>query len=173
MIFAAWGTTFYFSWYSVISNKPAVDDMLKTVTFNLFVSAAVYTVPVFFFISGFLQTHSFLHRNERDYMQMFTFKNLAKYYFRKIFRFMPLNILSLLLLVKMMPYLGNGPVWNNFSQLVEPCNDKWWTNILWINNLYPQNYDDRCLPWTWFVPCYIQLSLLLPIILAIYIGIEN
>lgn len=41
----------------------------------------------------------------------------------------------------------------------------WWTNLIWINNLYPVNFDDKCLPWTWFIPCYVQLSLLLPIFL--------
>jgi hypothetical protein len=54
MIFAAWGVTFYFSWFSIISNKPAVDDMLKTMTFNIMVAASIYTVPIFFFSSGFL-----------------------------------------------------------------------------------------------------------------------
>ena len=61
--------------------------------------------------------------------------------------------------------VGSGPIWENFDKAIEPCNKLWWTNILWINNLYPSAHDDKCLPWTWFIPCYVQLSLLLPIIL--------
>lgn len=41
----------------------------------------------------------------------------------------------------------------------------WWTNLLWVNNLYPRAMDDKCLPWTWFIPCYVQLTLILPIFL--------
>jgi peptidoglycan/LPS O-acetylase OafA/YrhL len=93
------------------------------------VSGAIYTVPIFFYCSGFLQTYSFCQKVDDNEM------NLGKYYFRKIFRYMPLNIASGLFIVKIMPYAGNGPVWNNFATLVEPCNDKFWTNVLWISNL--------------------------------------
>lgn len=166
MIYASWGVTFYFAWFSIISNMTDVDNMRKTIGFNI-VTGAIYTVPIFFFCSGFLQTYAFMQKVEAKEM------NLSKYYFRKVFRYMPLNIASGLLLVKILPYAGNGPVWNNFATLVEPCNDKFWTNVLWINNLYPKAYDDRCMPWTWFAPCYIQLSLLLPIFVMIYNSFEN
>lgn len=37
-----------------------------------------------------------------------------------------------------------------------------------MNNIYPKHYDEKCLPWTWFLPCYVQMTLLLPIIIRIY-----
>lgn len=49
----------------------------------------------------------------------------------------------------------------------------WWTNVLWVNNLYPANIDDKCLPWTFFMPIYMQLSLALPPVLWIYTIIPN
>ena len=45
--------------------------------------------------------------------------------------------------------------------------------MLWISNVYPEAYDDKCLPWTWFMPAYIQLSLLLPLIVGIYVAFSN
>ena len=45
--------------------------------------------------------------------------------------------------------------------------------MFWINNIYPYAYDDKCLPWTWFVPCYIQLSLLVPPIVGLYKFFDN
>jgi hypothetical protein len=48
-----WGITFWFSWYSVISNPEGVDDMTSSLYFNI-VSSTVYTAPLFFFCSGFL-----------------------------------------------------------------------------------------------------------------------
>lgn len=81
---------------------------------------------------------------------------------------MPLNVVSLLFVLNYLPTVGNGPIWNFFAKYVGGCNDKgWWTNVLWINNLYPAKYDDKCLPYTWFIPCYVQLSMIVP--LAVYL----
>lgn len=77
-------------------------------------------------------------------------------------------MMALLALVYLGPYLGVGPIWADFHTLMKPCQDKWWTNLVWISNLYPAEYDDRCLPWTWFIPCYVQLSVLLPFVLTVY-----
>ena len=94
---------------------------------------------------------------------------MVKYYFRKIFRYVPLNIVALLTVNCFLPYVGSGPIWNYYDQLVAGCgNYNWLTNVLWINNLYPKNYDDKCLPWTWFIPCYVQLSLIVPPIVYLY-----
>lgn len=115
---------------------------------------------------------------------MFTASKLTTYLVKKFFRYMPLNIVAMLSTIFILPYVGSGPVWNNFASVVYPCTSHspadptrkqgmWWTNVLWINNLYPVNYDDKCLPWTWFIPCYVQLSLLLPLILSVYAKVAN
>lgn len=62
VLLAIWGLTFQFSWFSVLSNPDEVDAMRGTLAFN-FVSGAVYTIPVFFFCSGFLQTLSFMQKD--------------------------------------------------------------------------------------------------------------
>lgn len=62
MILVTWGVTFYFVWFSVISNPEEVETMLETKTFNV-VSATVFCVPLYFFCSGFLQTFSFMQRH--------------------------------------------------------------------------------------------------------------
>jgi len=171
MILTIWGFTFYFSWYSVISNLNDANDMSNTLLFNI-VSCCVYTVPTFFFCSGFLQTFAFMQRDKKG--SMFTWENLGPYYFRKIFRFMPLNVICMMAVLFILPVIGSGPVWNTFkSGAIAGCTDNWWTNVLWVNNLYPRNYDDKCLPWTWFVPCYVQLSLIVPPLLAIYKFADN
>jgi len=170
MMMMVWGATYYFAWFSVVSNPNELQDMRKTYFFNI-VSSTVYTVPLFFFCSGFLQTFAFMQRDQEE--SMFTSWNLAKYYFRKIFRYMPLNITAMLVAVHGLPYLGSGPIWNYFAELVKPCSSLWWTNMFWLNNLHPAEYNDKCLPWTWFVPTYVQLSLLLPPILAVYKSVSN
>lgn len=54
-----------------------------------------------------------------------------------------------------MPYLGGGPVWNYYDNVIDSCRTYWWTNLVYVNNIYPTNYDDKCLNWTWFVAAYI------------------
>ena len=163
VLLVVWGITFQFAWFSVVSNPEEVGTMSSSWMFNI-VSATVYTVPVFFFCSAFLQTMSFMQKDERI---RFTPAELGKFYLRKIFRYMPLNALALLFVLFVLPFLASGPIWSNYKTLVGPCSSMWWTNVLWLNNLYPRAFDDKCLPWTWFIPCYIQLSLLLPPVLAL------
>mmetsp|Transcript_7393 Transcript_7393/g.12482 ORF Transcript_7393/g.12482 Transcript_7393/m.12482 type:complete len:206 (+) Transcript_7393:791-1408(+) len=151
-ILLIWGQTFFFSWYSIVNNPDQVAEMRKDYAFN-FVTGTLFCVPLFFFCSGFLQTYSFVQRDKRE--SLFVPKNLAKYYLTKLLRFVPLNLICLLFVVYILPFLGSGPVWRNYATLMQPCNSKWWTNALWINNVYPLAYDDKCLPWTWFVPCYV------------------
>ena len=112
MLMAAWGTTFYFSWFSVVNNPTELREMKKTLFFN-FVSCTVYAVPVFFFCSGFLQTFSFLQRDQEQ--NMFTFHNMSIYYFRKVFRYMPLNIFAMLVVLHGLPFIGSGPIWNYYD----------------------------------------------------------
>ena len=165
VLIAVWGATYYFLWFSVISNPKELGEVQESVWFNT-VSGTVYTVPTFFFCSGFLQTLSFLQRDEDE--SMFTPRRLGLYYARKFLRYIPLNLAVLLGVVYVLPHLGNGPVWNHFATLTDPCKTKWWANLLWLGNLVPASLDDKCLPWTWFLPCYVQLSLLLPPLIAIY-----
>lgn len=166
MLMSAWGITFYLVQFSVVSNPQSIDSMKETIFFNL-VSFVTFCAPIFFFCSGFLQTLSLMDDEK------WTKGKMAKYYFKKFFRYMPLNIVALLTLVYMLPYVGNGPVWNHFATLVAPCNTHWWTNVLWISNLYPREFSDKCLPWTWFGACYVQLSLLLPLLLLVYRSLES
>lgn len=86
---------------------------------------------------------------------------------------MPLNAMCMACFFFITPVLGFGPIWPYWRQISDSCAKNWWTNILWINNLYPAEYDDKCLPWTFFMPCYVQLSLLVPPIVGIYKFFSN
>jgi hypothetical protein len=53
LVVNCWGITFFFAWYSVLSNPDGIDEMTSKLFFNV-VSATVYAAPLFFFSSGFL-----------------------------------------------------------------------------------------------------------------------
>lgn len=76
LLVTVWGITFFFSWYSVISNPAGVDEMTSSLKFNL-VSGTVYAAPLFFFCSGFLQTFAFMQRDQEE--DMFSPMKLGPY----------------------------------------------------------------------------------------------
>jgi hypothetical protein len=53
ILLIAWGYTYFFAWYSFLSNPNEINDKMKSYNFN-FVTGTLYTIPIFFFTSGFL-----------------------------------------------------------------------------------------------------------------------
>ena len=75
--------------------------------------------------------------------------------------------LTLLFQVYIFRLLGEGPIWNFWDKLLAPCDNYFWTNLLFINNLYPNlgTKNDMCMPWTWFFAIYMQLTFLTPFVI--------
>lgn len=54
-------------------------------------------------------------------------------------------------------YSGSGPLWMyQGSAIISNCNTYWWTNLLFISNIYPWSNTyisstEQCLPWFWYV----------------------
>lgn len=51
---------------------------------------------------------------------------------------------TILFFTNMVAFLGDGPFWYGSQMLLgagvkNPCFDKWWTNLLYINNFYPNS----------------------------------
>ena len=43
---------------------------------------------------------------------------------------------AILFLTKLLPFFGNGPLWFQVREEIGGCSDYWWTNLLYISNLY-------------------------------------
>lgn len=61
-----------------------------------------------------------------------------------LFRLTPSYMFTILFFTNMIAFLGDGPLWYGSQTLLgagtkNPCVDKWWTNLLYINNLYPNS----------------------------------
>lgn len=74
----------------------------------------------------------------------------------------------LLFYAKLNGFVGSGPMW--FGQQTNPACDKyWWTNLLYINNFYPDGLQQECMGWSWYLANDMQFYILSPIFLyAIY-----
>jgi peptidoglycan/LPS O-acetylase OafA/YrhL len=69
------------------------------------------------------------------------------------------------------PDIGAGPVWYKASLMYENCNSQWWTQLLFINNVYPFFCapNEGCFFWSWYILVDMQLALLTPLFVIIYI----
>lgn len=129
------------------------------------IPGVLFIVPVFLFASGFLSTFSLLSIPEHE---LWSVKTIWGFYKKKMLKLVPFNIFCIAFCFFVMPYIGGGPVWLNYNKTLAPCKDYWWTNVLFINNFYPAEYDQQCMGWNWFIPVYLQLNALLPFILLAY-----
>ena len=68
-------------------------------------------------------------------------------------------------------HLLDGPIAIHLStdpdnQYYKNCDDYWWTNLLYINNIYPRRMRDQCMPWTWSLANDMQFYVIAPLILV-------
>ena len=54
------------------------------------------------------------------------------------FRLTPTLMFCVLLVAKLRPFLGAGPLWYLGAD-VSGCSENWWTNLLYLNNFIPKN----------------------------------
>lgn len=165
LIYAIWGQTYFFSYYALYDNPQDLKAMRDSFFFTL-IPGAFFTVPVMFFGLGFTSTFSLLHNKaEGDGM---TLGEGIRFIIRRFIRLLPYTLFIVAYAMCMAPSSASGPFWENYKKAITPCTDGlWWTNILFVNNLYPANFDDKCLPWNWFLSCYMQFSILLPLIIGL------
>ena len=54
---------------------------------------------------------------------------------------------------------------SSVNQSFKNCDQYWWTNLLYINNIYPWRMRDECLFWTWSMANDMQFYVIAPIVL--------
>ena len=65
-------------------------------------------------------------------------------YVNRYVRLTPIYGLVLLVFMYLFPLFGNSPSWQGFQQGInsgdENCFSYWWTNMLYVNNMYPDQF---------------------------------
>ena len=139
---------------------------MKSQFIFLLIPGALMMAPLFFFALGFVSTFSLTH-NKPEGEKMTVLEGL-KFIGKRIVKLTPFNLFILGFGAVIGPTFGAGPFWNLFQQTMAPCNKYWWTNIAFISNFYPADFDAKCMGWSWFLPCYVQLSIALPFLILLF-----
>lgn len=163
VIYVCYGLTYVMAEYGIVQNPQYIDSTKQKFWFT-FVTGGFFAVSILFFVSGFLLTFSLLNVEEP-----MSGKEVGLYYAKRLFKLLPFNVFALMFAMYFAPQLGDGPYYAKIEQALEPCKTYWWTNVLYINNFYPANYADKCMPQTWFLACFVQMSLIVPIIVAAFL----
>ncbi|CAG5115319.1 unnamed protein product, partial [Candidula unifasciata] len=96
------------------------------------ISNAFVSVDTFFTLSGLLTAYLTLNEIKKSGWKI----NWPLFYFHRFWRLTPPYMLTLLAVTGLQQYLGSGPLWPTQEPGdKENCENNWWTNLLYINNL--------------------------------------
>ena len=126
---------------------------------------AHFSVDSFFFISGVLTAYLNLIEMQKREGRF----PVLTYYLNRYLRLTMVYAFVLFFWWTLTVHLGNGPIWravlgeNSVQQ--EKCQKYWWTNLLYISNLYPSKRTDECMGWSWYLSNDMQFFVLAPVII--------
>jgi len=127
---------------TVVVGKTVVPGFLYLIMLN-----GTFSVDSFFCIGGILVAYLTLKQVYKSSSMNF----IPIMYLKRYLRLTPLYAFLILFNIGLYKYFGDGPYWKRVVQGVEEdaCKDYWWSNLLYINTLYP--ISNGCFGWAWYL----------------------
>lgn len=119
----------------------------------------LFSVDSFFFLSGVLVAYLAFRQMKKK--GRFPF---IHYYVHRYLRLTPTYAFVLFFSWTLINHLAAGPGFSLTSP--NPCSKYWWTNLLYINNLYPWKVQDECVGWAWYLANDMQFYIISPLVLV-------
>ncbi|KAH8325600.1 hypothetical protein KR067_002172, partial [Drosophila pandora] len=131
--------------------------------FGLFVMHGVFAVDTFFFLSGMLLVVIALRTMDRTKGKL----NIPMMYLQRYVRLTPLVAFAILVYLKILPLLGDGPLFGQIgSGPYASCKETWHWTLLYVQNYFAEN---MCLSHSWYLAADMQLYIFTPFLLiALY-----
>ena len=117
------------------------------------VSSGVYAVDTFFYMSGFLATYLLLKSFPKDIAAFTASTRVLLIYADRYIRLTPFYALCILFAYNLLEYLCDRPgavLYTNGGAVGYGCNENWWRNLLYINNLGGMSHM-TCMGHTWYL----------------------
>jgi peptidoglycan/LPS O-acetylase OafA/YrhL len=126
---------------------------------------AFFAVDTFFVMSGLLVTYLSMRQMKRK-KGRFPF---LTYYLHRYLRLTPTYAFVLFFIWLLIMHLADGPIYPRVaweeSAGYQNCKRYWWTNLLYINNIYPWKMNDGCIYWSWYLANDMQFYVFSPLII--------
>ena len=146
----------------------ATQDVLQGFS-SQFLVAIPFTVDTFFFLSGLLTAYVVARKSIKAAREggRFRLPIVLGVVFRWL-RLAPMVAFVVGVYSTLIVYAGDGPLWFRFVNELSVCPSYWWTNVLFVNNFYPTNYKDQCIPWAWYLANDFQFFVIGMLVLKLY-----
>ncbi|XP_046843813.1 nose resistant to fluoxetine protein 6-like [Xenia sp. Carnegie-2017] len=145
----------------LLTNKKEFLRQAESVTV-MAVANAFFAVDSFFFLSGLLVAYTCLRKMERTQGKV----NWGLFYLHRYLRLTPSLMFVVLFAVHIKGILSDSPTWLSLYK-EKNCEDKWWTNMLYINNFYPKEVNDQCIGRAWYLANDMQFYVISPILIVL------
>ncbi|CAH2091701.1 unnamed protein product [Euphydryas editha] len=142
-----------------IMDTESLNRLLRDPT-NAFVLNNSLLVDTFLFMSAFLFCRLLIIELDKRRGRL----NILSILIFRYIRVTPAYMIVLFFYMTWLPKIGEGPLWNEKVQLEqERCIDRWWTNILYINNYVKP--EGMCMFQSWYLAVDTQLFFVAPILI--------
>ena len=101
-----------------VENVASIPRIISTWQF-LVVESGFFAVDAFFFIGGFLVAYAFLKEPSTSFFKY----PLA--ILNRFLRLIPAYFVTIMILYRIVPYLGSGPYWPTIGEMIAPCDSMW------------------------------------------------
>ena len=158
-----------------LSNSIDAYSLIERFTFQP-IANGTYSVDSFFFLSGLLVAYlAFKELNEKGSLNWFYF------IVHRYWRLTPLYAFVIFYFAYVMKYTISEPfnffmeVPKGFGDSAAQCKKYWWTNLLYINNFYPDygSLAKSCLGWGWYLANDMQFYVILGPAIVILIKLNK
>ena len=125
------------------------------------VENAFFAVDSFFFLSGVLVAYLSLRQMKKRKGRF----PILHYYIHRYLRLTPTYAFVLFFAWFLTKHIAVAPSITLVDAISPACAKYWWTNLLYINNLYPWKMMDQCIGWSWYLANDMQFFVITPLIL--------
>ena len=151
--------------YGKVDNVlPVLYDIAPRFTFQAILNG-FFSVDSFFFLSGVLVAYLTL----RDMARKKGKFSILMYYIHRYLRLTPTLAFVMFFAWFLTLHLADGPYYQQNvgvdSLWYQGCAKYWWTNLLYINNLYPTNASG-CIAWVWYLANDMQFFIIAPLMIV-------
>ena len=152
--------------------NPSAIQRLATSKSKAVALGATFSIDTLLFIGGFLAVQRILRAYDERHASLW--RMYSRVVPMRVARVLPAYVFVLLFAWRVTPLLGYGPFWKRPPLLEENCNEYFWANLLFLNNLVPfrEPYDSGqvgCLAWTWYIALDFQLFCFVPAVVHLFV----
>ena len=162
-----WIIMFHTHMRLVIDNELYVyTDIGRSLSYQV-VARGYIAVDTFFFLSGLLVSYHTLREMARTEGRF----PLVRHYLHRYLRITPTYAFLLFVNWFLTMHLFGGPGYQDQfgvnSARYEACEKYWWTNMLYISNIYPTELGDECMRWSWYLANDMQFFFVSPLMIVL------